>query len=109
MDRNEYALNKIKEIYRDKKLTINDFSDLIGKSRSAWLRRESGEVPLTVNEIEEIAQKLGSDFGTITHSSVINQINSHKNFVANNAPNATITIQLTQDQLNKVIEVVKEN
>ena len=109
MDRNEYALNKIKEIYRDKKLTINEFADLIGKSRSAWLRRESGEVPLTVNEIEEIAQKLGSDFGTITHSSVINQINSHKNFVANNAPNATITIQLTQDQLNKVIEVVKEN
>ena len=109
MDRNEYALNKIKEIYRDKKLTINEFSDLIGKSRSALLRRESGEVPLTVNEIEEIAQKLGSDFGTITHSSVINQINSHKNFVANNAPNATITIQLTQDQLNKVIEVVKEN
>ena len=50
MDRNEYALNKIKEIYRDKKMTINDFADLIGKSRSAWLRRESGEVPLTVNE-----------------------------------------------------------
>jgi transcriptional regulator with XRE-family HTH domain len=109
MDRNEYALNKIKEIYRDKKLTINEFSDLIGKSRSAWLRRESGEVPLTVNEIEEIAQKLGSDFGTITHSSVITQNNFNKTILSNNAPNATITIQLTQDQLNKVIEVVKEN
>jgi hypothetical protein len=73
------------------------------------LRRESGEVPLTVNEIEEIAQKLGSDFGTITHSSVITQNNFNKTVLSNNAPNATITIQLTQDQLNKVIEVVKEN
>lgn len=107
MDRNDYALNKIKEIYKDKKMTINEFADLIGKSRSAWLRRESGEVPLTVNEIEEIAEKLGSDFGTLTHSSVITQTNN-KNILANYCPNATITIQLTQEQLNKVIEVVKE-
>lgn len=108
MDRNDYALNKIKEIYRDKKMTINEFADLIGKSRSAWLRRESGEVPLTVNEIEEIAEKIGSDFGTLTHSSVINQTNNNKTVLSNNAPNASITIQLTQEQLNKVIEVVKE-
>jgi transcriptional regulator with XRE-family HTH domain len=107
MDRNTYALNKIKELYKEKKLNINDFSELIGKSRSAWLRRESGEVPLTLKEIEDIAQKLGSDFGTITHSAVISQINSHKNFVANNAPNATITIQLSPEQLSKIIEVIQ--
>jgi transcriptional regulator with XRE-family HTH domain len=106
MDRNTYALNKIKELYKEKKLNINDFSELIGKSRSAWLRRESGEVPLTLNEIEDIAQKLGSDFGTITHSAVITQTNN-KNILANYSPNATITIQLSQEQLGKIIEVIQ--
>ena len=106
MDRNTYALNKIKELYKEKKLNINDFSELIGKSRSAWLRRESGEVPLTLNEIEDIAQKLGSDFGTITQSSVITQTNN-KNILANYSPNATITIQLSQEQLGKIIEVIQ--
>jgi transcriptional regulator with XRE-family HTH domain len=107
MDRNTYALNKIKELYKEKKLNINDFSELIGKSRSAWLRRESGEVPLTLNEIEDIAQKLGSDFGTITHSAVITQNNYTKTVLTNNAPNATITIQLSQEQLGKIIEVIQ--
>jgi transcriptional regulator with XRE-family HTH domain len=104
MTRNEMALLNIKELYKKKEMSIESFAKLIGKSKSAWLRRESGEVPLTLDEIDFIAEKIGSEFGAITESA--NNTNIHnmdgRYIVANSG--GSITINLNQEQLQKVID-----
>ena len=43
MNRNEFAIEKIKELYREQRYTMSQFAELVGKSKSAWIRLEQGE------------------------------------------------------------------
>lgn len=107
MNRNEYAINKIKELYKQKGYSVEGFAKLIGKSKSAWLRRESGEVPLTIEEVDFIADKIGSEFGTLVNEVLpTNIVNVNGNSVLGTNV-GQITINLTQDQLGKVIDALK--
>lgn len=107
MNKNDFALDKIKSLYKNKNMTVETFANLIGKSKSAWLRRESGEIPLTLDEVELIAEKLGSEFGTLVNEvAPTNIVNVEKSIMGNYA-NGSLTINLTQDQLGKVIDALK--
>jgi transcriptional regulator with XRE-family HTH domain len=108
MNRNEFAIEKIKELYREQRYTMSQFADLVGKSKSAWIRREQGAVPLTLDEIDDIAEKIGSDFGTLTNSNNSFIVNN-KGIVANSGTNASITINLSTEQYNKVLEMLSES
>ncbi len=71
MNRNDITIEIIKKIRKEKNLTLERMAEKINKSKSAYDRLEKGQVELTLNETEEIAEKLGSDFNTLTNAGVV--------------------------------------
>lgn len=80
-------------------------AEKINKSKSAYDRLEKGQVELTLNETEDIAKSLGSDFNSLTSAGVV--YNNEKNTVFGQGNNPTINIKLDETQMKELIEALK--
>jgi transcriptional regulator with XRE-family HTH domain len=107
MDRNLIAAEAIKRLRKEKKISLQEMAELVKKSKSAWARKESGDVDITLNEAEAVAKILGTDFDAITQSGkTINNSNSG-NFVSNGM-NPSLNLHLTDDQFKEFSNIFKE-
>ncbi len=107
MDRNLIAVEAIKRLRKEKKISLQDLADLTHKSKSAWARKESGDVEITLNEAEEVAQLLGTDFSSLTNAGVVINNNNSGNFVSNGM-NPSLNLQLTDEQFKEFSNIFKE-
>jgi transcriptional regulator with XRE-family HTH domain len=107
MDRNLIAAEAIKRLRKEKKISLQEMADLVKKSKSAWARKESGDVDITLNEAEAVAKILGTDFDAITQSGkTINNSNSG-NFV-NQGEHSSLNLHLTDEQFKEFSNIFKE-
>lgn len=107
MDRNLIAIEAIKRLRKEKKISLQDLADLTNKSKSAWARKESGDVEITLNEAEEVAQVLGTDFSSLTNAGVVINNNNSGNFVSNGM-NLSLNLHLTDEQFKQFSNIFKE-
>ena len=107
MDRNLIAVEAIKRLRKEKKISLQEMAELINKSKSAWARKESGDVEITLNEAEEVASLLGTDFSTLTNASVVINNNNSGNFVSNGM-NPSLNLHLTDEQFKEFSNIFKE-
>ena len=101
MDRNLIAVEAIKRLRKEKKISLQDLADLTHKSKSAWARKESGDVEITLNEAEEVAQVLGTDFSSLTNAGVVINNNNSGNFVSNGM-NPSLNLQNSKFTFSKL-------
>ena len=106
MNRNDITIEIIKRIRKEKNLTLERMAEKINKSKSAYDRLEKGQVELTLNETEEIAEKLGSDFNTLTNAGVV--YHNEKNTVFGQGSNPTINIKLDETQMAELMDALKK-
>ena len=106
MNRNDITIEIIKKIRKEKNLTLERMAEKINKSKSAYDRLEKGQVELTLNETEEIAEKLGSDFNTLTNAGVV--YHNEKNTVFDQGSNPTINIKLDETQMAELMDALKK-
>jgi transcriptional regulator with XRE-family HTH domain len=107
MDRNLIAVEAIKRLRKEKKISLQEMAELINKSKSAWARKESGDVEITLNEAEEVASLLGTDFSTLTNASVVINNNNSGNFVSNGM-NPSLNLHLTDEQFKEFSNIFKD-
>ena len=107
MDRNLIAVEAIKRLRKEKKISLQEMANLVKKSKSAWARKESGNVDITLNEAEEVANLLGTDFGTLTNAGIIINNNNSGNFVSNGM-NPSLNLNLTDDQFKEFSNIFKK-
>jgi transcriptional regulator with XRE-family HTH domain len=107
MDRNLIAVEAIKRLRKEKKISLQEMAELINKSKSAWARKESGDVEITLNEAEEVAKILGTDFDAITQSGKTINNNNSGNFV-NQGEHSSLNLHLTDEQFKEFSNIFKE-
>jgi transcriptional regulator with XRE-family HTH domain len=107
MNRNLIAAEAIKRLRKEKKISLQEMADLVKKSKSAWARKESGDVDITLNEAEEVASLLGTDFSSLTNAGVVINNNNSGNFVSNGM-NPSLNLHLTDEQFKEFSNIFKE-
>ena len=106
MHRNSIAIDAIKRLRKEKNLSLQELATTLHKSKSAWARKESGEVELTLNEIDEVAKVMGSDFSEITNAGVVIHNNNSGNFVSNGT-NPILIIHPSEEQFEEISNLLK--
>jgi transcriptional regulator with XRE-family HTH domain len=107
MDRNLLAAEAIKRLRKEKKISLQEMADLVKKSKSAWARKESGDVDITLNEAEEVAKILGTDFDVITQSGKTIHNTNNGNFI-NQGEHSSLNLHLTDEQFKEFSNIFKE-
>lgn len=106
MNRNEITIENLKDLRKKKAFSLIDMAQKVNKSKSAYARIESGEKELSLNEAEEIATSLGTDFNTLTSAGII--FNNESNTVIGQGPNTTINIKLDDKQMQELLDALKK-
>ena len=106
MDRNSIAIDAIKRLRKEKNFSLQELATTLHKSKSAWARKESGEVELTLNEIDEVAKVMDSDFSEITNAGIVIHNNNSGNFVRNGT-NPILIIHPSEEQFEEIFNLLK--
>jgi transcriptional regulator with XRE-family HTH domain len=106
MDRNSIAIDAIKRLRKEKNFSLQELATSLHKSKSAWARKESGEVELTLNEIDEVAKAMDSDFSEITNAGVVIHNTNSGNFVSNGT-NPILIIHPSEEQFEEISNLLK--
>lgn len=102
MNRNEITIENLKKLRKAKNLTFEQMAEITNKSKSAYERIEKGTVQLTLDEADQIATALGSDFNAVTNSGMV--FNNEKNTVFGQGSNPTINVKLDDEQFKTLMD-----
>lgn len=102
MNRNQIAIENLKKLRKAKNLTFEQMAEITNKSKSAYERLEKGTVQLTLDEAEQIATALGSDFNLVTNTGM--SFNNEQCSVICQGNNPTINVKLDDEQFKILMD-----
>lgn len=106
MDLNNKVALKIKEIREKKNFSQLKFSKLVNMSNSAYSRIENGEVQITLNTLDKIAEKLSVPLLELLDFKST-QINHFNNNAFVQSGENTLNISLTPDEFLSGYQQIK--